>query len=87
MYLFWERETERQRERMSRGGAGRGRERIPSSLRAVSMEPDMGLKLMNREIMTGAEIKSRTLNQLSPPGAPQYDPILTNYTCNEPISK
>ena len=29
-----------------------GRERIPSSLRAVSTEPDMGLKPTNCEIMT-----------------------------------
>ena len=33
-----------------RGGDGQ-RERIPSRLHAVSIEPDVGLKLMNREIM------------------------------------
>ena len=30
----------------------RGRDRIPSRLHTVSAKPDMGLKLMNREIMT-----------------------------------
>ena len=37
---------------MSRGGAERGRERIPSRLHAVSPEPHVGLELRNREIMT-----------------------------------
>ena len=40
----------------SGGGAERGRERIPSRLHAVSAEPDVGLKLTNREITTRAEI-------------------------------
>ena len=38
-----------------RGGAGsreRGRERIPSRLQAVRVEPDAGLKLTYLEIMT-----------------------------------
>ena len=34
------------------------RERIPKRLHAVSAEPDAGLKLMNREIMTYAKVKS-----------------------------
>ena len=38
---------------------------IPGRLHTASTEPDMGLEPMNPEIMTGAEIKSRTLNQLS----------------------
>ena len=33
-------------------GGGRERERIPSRLRTVSIEPDSGLDLMNCEIMT-----------------------------------
>ena len=39
---------QRERERMSEGGAkgGRGRERIPSRFRAASIEPDAGLKPM-----------------------------------------
>ena len=54
------------------GGVGRGRERgrIPSRLCTVSPEPDAGLEPTNREIMTWAETKSRTLNRLSHPGAP-----------------
>ena len=42
------------RERVSEGGAERERERerIPNRLSAVSTEPDVGLKLTNREIMT-----------------------------------
>ena len=55
---------------MQRRDRERGRQRIPSGIRAVSAEPGVGLKLMNCEIMTGAKIKSQLLNQLSPPGAP-----------------
>ena len=33
-------------------------------------EPNAGLGLMDREIMTGAKTKSQTLNWLSRPGAP-----------------
>ena len=36
----------------SAGGAERDGKRIPSRLCALSAEPDMGLDLMNREIMT-----------------------------------
>ena len=63
----------RGREGESKQGRGREREteRIPSRSHAVRTEPDMGLKLTNREIMIGAEIKSRTLNRLSHPGAPK----------------
>ena len=50
------RETERDRERVGEGQRGREidreRERIPSRLCTTSTEPDAGLKLMNREIMT-----------------------------------
>ena len=41
-------------------------ERIPSRLCTVSAEPDVGLDPTNHEIMTRAEIKSQTLNQVSP---------------------
>ena len=34
------------------GERGREKERIPSGLHAVSVEPDTGLSLMNGEIMT-----------------------------------
>ena len=50
IYLFiW-----RERERMRAGEAQREkeRERIPSRLHAVSAEPNTGLKLMPREIVT-----------------------------------
>ena len=43
---------------------GRERERIPSRLCTVSTKPDMGLKPMNCEIMTWAQLKSQMLNQL-----------------------
>ena len=49
---------------------GRGRERIPSRLYTAITEPDKGLDLTNREIMTSAETKSQMLNRLSYPGAP-----------------
>ena len=49
-----------ERERMHVHEQGRDRERererIPSRLRAVSAEPDVGLELTNHEIMTLAEI-------------------------------
>ena len=38
-----------------RGREKQEKERIPSRLHAVSTEPDVGLKLMNSEIMTWAE--------------------------------
>ena len=44
---------------MSGGGAEREGDReseVGSSLRDVSTEPDTGLELMNREIMTWAEV-------------------------------
>ena len=49
--------------------SGKGRERIPSRLCSVSTEPDAGLELTNREIMTLVEIKSQMLNWLSLPDA------------------
>ena len=46
----------------------RGRERIPSRLHTVFIEPNMGLKPTNRDLTTWAEIKSRTLNRPNHPG-------------------
>ena len=43
-------------------------ERILSRLYAVGTEPNVGLDLMNCEIMSWAEIKSQPLNRLSHPG-------------------
>ena len=59
---------------MHAGELGRGRERererIPGRICTVSTGPDVGLELTNRDSMTRDEIKSRKLNQLRPPGAP-----------------
>ena len=52
---FWDRE----RQSMNRGGAEREGDReseAGSRLWAVSTEPDAGLKLMDREIMTWAKV-------------------------------
>ena len=47
IYLFL-----RERVHRSRGRAERRRDRIPSMLHNISTEPDVGLKLLNHEIMT-----------------------------------
>ena len=52
MFIF-ERKRGRAREQ------GRGRERIPSKLHAVSAEPDVGLDLTNQTMRSGPEPKSR----------------------------
>ena len=49
IYLFL---RERERERDRGRGREKGRERIPSRLCADSAEPNVGLSLMNHEIMT-----------------------------------
>ena len=59
MFSFWERDTERERERLWAGKGQRERETESEEGSwpwAVSTEPDMGLKLMDREIMTWAEV-------------------------------
>ena len=58
---FWERERERERASQSQRGRNREREgdtesEAGSRLRAVSTEPDVGFKLMNREFMTRAKV-------------------------------
>ena len=73
--LFWEREREREREsepEWGRGETEREREKIPSRLYTVSTQPDTGLELTNCEMVTLANIRSRSLNQLSHPGAPTF---------------
>ena len=45
-------------------------EREGERILTASTEPDLGLHLMNHEIMTWAEIKSQTPNQMSHPDAP-----------------
>ena len=77
--VYFERERERERERgegTSRGGAER--ERIPSRFSIVSTEPDAGLDLTNREIMTRTETKGPMLNRLSHRAPPTF-PRLTQH--------
>ena len=59
LLFIFERETERKRDRERQSTSVGGAERegdtkweAGSGLRAVSTEPDMGLELANREIMT-----------------------------------
>ena len=59
--------------RVSRRGAereGDTESEAGSRLQAVSTEPDVGLELTDRDIMTRAEINGLTLNQWSHLGAP-----------------
>ena len=59
------------REEAREGEGRRERERADhSQVHAASTEPDVGLDPVNWEIMTSAKIKSRTLNRLRRPGAP-----------------
>ena len=53
MFIYFERERERESAHMCviGGGTAREGERIPSRLCAVSTKPDAGLNLTNREIM------------------------------------
>ena len=67
---FWERERDRQS--ASEGGAereGDTESEAASRLQAVSTEPNAGLKLTNCESLAKVLSQSRTLNQLSYPGA------------------
>lgn len=48
----------------------RARERIPIRLPAEGEEPKAGLNLRNHEMVTRAEIKSWTFDQLSHSGSP-----------------
>ena len=68
----WQRERQRDRETEREGQ----RERIPSRLCTVSVASNVELELTNCEIMTWAEIKSQTLNQLS---HPDFKEILMEY--------
>ena len=51
-YLFFDSVREREREHASGEGAEREGQRIQSRVCADSREPDVGLELMNGEIMT-----------------------------------
>ena len=65
-------------ERVSREGQReKEREKIPSRPRTVSTGPSAGLEPTNCEIMTGAKIRSQTLNRLSHLGAPPLTFVMT----------
>ena len=65
---------------MSREGAEREGERIPSRLHTVGTALDVGLELRNHEILTGAKIKRWTPNRPSHPGAPDFLPFKSYLT-------
>ena len=69
----------RERERDHGLGRGRKRERIPNRFRAVSIEPDTGLELINYEIVTRADIKSWSLNGLNGTPAASGVSVVTAY--------
>ena len=76
VYLFILRERKRENK------WGRGRERRKereSQAGSILSVQSLGLDLTNREIMTWAEIKSRSLNQLSHPDRLPRSPILHLY--------
>ena len=52
LFILKENESESERECEQGKGRERGRERIPSRLHTVSVEPNMGLEPTNCEIMT-----------------------------------
>ena len=72
-YLFIWRDRERERENTWGIGREKGREKILSRLHVISTKPKVEVDLMNQEIMTWTEIKSRLLNQLSHPRASQVN--------------
>ena len=61
-----------EREKVSRGGAERRRERESQAGSELSMhcEADTGLDPMNHEMVTWAKSKSQMLNWLNHPGIP-----------------
>ena len=74
LFILTERERERERERASernRGGAkAEGEKELQASSTLSAQSPMWGLNSQT-EIMTCTKIKSRALNRLSPPQAPQ----------------
>ena len=61
--------------REQRRGREREGERQSQAGSRLSTEPDVGLDLMNHEIMTGAKIKSLALKPPTHPGAPPPPPL------------
>ena len=68
MFYLFLRESKRASKGQRESGKGWG-QKIWSGLYTDNREPDMGLELMNGEIMTWAEVKC--LNLLNHPGAPK----------------
>ena len=66
-----------------RGQKEKERERVPSRLRTVSTELDAGLELMNREIMTGAEVGAI---MTEPPRRPSAAPLSSRLNVKTPPS-
>ena len=62
IYLFTLRERERACECVHGGGAEREEQRISGRLHSVSTEPNDGLELTSRQIMTQTKIKSWTFS-------------------------
>ena len=67
MFIYFEREREKER---AREGQREGERGSQAGLRAVSIEPFVGLKLMDREINDLSRNQESALNQLSHPGTP-----------------
>ena len=67
---FWEKEESTRVHMWARKKQREGERESKAGCETISVEPDAGLELTNREIMTWAEIKSWTLNLLSHSGAP-----------------
>ena len=65
----------RERENQQRRGWQKGRDRIPSRFHAISVEPNVGLNLMNQWL----EPKSRVGCLTEPPGRPHIVLFLFNY--------
>ena len=65
---FWEQERQSTSRGWGREREGDTESEAGSRLWAVSTEPNAGLELTNREVMTWAEV--RTLKRRSHPGAP-----------------
>ena len=60
IYLFWERERERETAWVGEEQRERERDRIPSRHRTFSAASDVGLKPMNHDTMTWAELECLT---------------------------
>ena len=56
MFYIWEREWDKSTSRRGAEREGDTESEADSRLRAVSAEPDAGLELTNREIMTWVEV-------------------------------